>query len=117
MGRGAAIVTNANLASLLIDHPFLDDEPLLHSPVESFTAGEARMEAFVIVERLREAGVERGHAVAVQMANSPHVITTMIGVWLAGAVFVPVNPRAPEPEVLRVLEATQPFVFVRTIEG
>jgi acyl-CoA synthetase (AMP-forming)/AMP-acid ligase II len=110
-------VTTASLASLLIHHPFLDDEPLLHSPDESFTAGEARMEAFVIADRLRDAGVERGHAVAVQMPNGPHVITTMIGVWLAGAVFVPVNPRAPEPEVVRVLDATQPFVFVRTIEG
>ena len=37
-----------------------------------------------------------GAAVAVALPNGPAVITTMVAVWLAGGVFVPVNPRSPE---------------------
>lgn len=104
----------ASLAALLMQHPFADDEPLLHSRDEMLTAGEARAEARAVEARLRDAGVRPGNAVAVQMPNTPHVITVMVGVWLVGGVFVPVNPRAPEPEVAAVLEATRPAAFVHT---
>ena len=102
-----------SLASLLTDHPFADAEPLLHSSTETLTAGEARREAGDVAARLRAHGVTPGHAVAVQVPDGPYAITTMFGVWLAGAVFVPVNPRAPEPEVVRVIDATRPASFVR----
>jgi long-chain acyl-CoA synthetase len=102
-----------SLSTLLMQHPFADDEPLLHARDETLTAGVARAEAQAIADRLRDAGVRDGHAVGVKMANGPHVITTMVGVWLAGGVFVPVNPRAPEPEVERVVDATRPLLLVR----
>jgi acyl-CoA synthetase (AMP-forming)/AMP-acid ligase II len=117
MGRRAPVVTEpAALARLLIDHPFAADEPLLHSRDETLTAGDARAEAAAIAASLRDAGVAPGHGVAVQMPNGPHVITAMVGVWLAGGVFVPVNPRAPEPEVARVLDATRPAAVMRGID-
>lgn len=103
----------ASLVSLLIEHPFTDSEPLLHSRDETLTAGGARAEARRVSVRLRHAGLHPGQAVAVQMPNGPHVITTMVGVWLAGGVFVPVNPRAPEAEVTAVLDATRPALLVR----
>ncbi len=106
-----------SLASLLIEHPFADDEPLLHSEHETLTAGAARAEARAVAEELRSAGVEPGNAVAVQIPNGLRVVTTMFGIWLAQAVFVPVNPRAPEPEVARVLDAVAPAALVRdTVE-
>jgi long-chain acyl-CoA synthetase len=104
---------SGSLADLLVDHPFTDDEPLLHSRDEMLTAGQARAEARSIAAALRDAGVQPGHGVAVQMPNGPHVITTMMGIWLAGAVFVPINPRAPEPEVARVLDAIRPALLLR----
>ena len=36
----------------------------------------------------------------------------MTAVWLAGGVFVPVNPRYPEAEVARVIDATDPAAIV-----
>jgi long-chain acyl-CoA synthetase len=107
------VTTPESLSALLMQHPFSDDEPLLRSRDETVSAGVARAEAEAIAERLRDAGVRDGHAVGVKMANGPHVITTMVGVWLAGGVFVPVNPRAPEPEVTRVVDATRPLLLVR----
>jgi acyl-CoA synthetase (AMP-forming)/AMP-acid ligase II len=104
----------SNLASLLVDHPFADEDALLHSVDESVTAGEARRAAREIADRLRASGVTPGHAVAVQLPNSPAVVTTMAGIWLAGGVFVPVNPRHPAAEVDRVLELTEPAAIIRT---
>jgi acyl-coenzyme A synthetase/AMP-(fatty) acid ligase len=50
--------------------------------------------------------------VAVQLPNGPDAITAMFGVWLVGAVFVPVNPRSPAHEVQNILEATRPAVVL-----
>lgn len=100
------------LAALLFDHPYAAGDPLLHAPQETVTAGEARARARAVAEKLRVAGVEPGRAVAVQLPNGPGAIVAMFGVWLAGAVFVPVNPRSPERERRAVLEATRPAALL-----
>lgn len=97
------------LASLLLEHPFGDDEGLLHTVDRTVTAGEARTAARAVAERLGELD---GRAVAVQLPNGPELVSTMVGVWLAGGVYVPVNPRLPEPEVSQVLAATAPAALV-----
>jgi acyl-CoA synthetase (AMP-forming)/AMP-acid ligase II len=104
MGRVGAVTTN--LASLLMDHPFADDEDLLHTLDRSVTAGEARAEARAVAADIAAAGVAPGQAVALQLPNSTGAVTAMFGIWLAGCVFVPVNPRSPSQEVARVLEVT-----------
>lgn len=101
-----------SLASLLLEHPFADDELLLHSVTTSMSAGEARAEARAVAEQLRAAGVRRGEAVAVQLPDEPRTATTMFGVWIAGGVFVPVNGRSPDAEVARILESVRPVSFL-----
>jgi long-chain acyl-CoA synthetase len=105
-----------SLAALLFEHPNADGEPLLHSAGLTMTAGVARARAAAMAESLRDAGVEPGAAVAVQLPNGPDAITAMFGVWQAGAVFVPVNPRSPEIERRHVLESTRPAALV-TVDG
>ncbi len=105
-------VSAVTLAALLVDHPFADNEPLLHAPEESMTAGAARAAARELASALVEAGVEPGQAVAVQLPNGPGAITAMFGVWLAGGVFVPVNARSPERERSGALDATRPAAIV-----
>ncbi len=102
-----------SLADLLVSHPFGDDEPLLHTLERAVTAGEARRAAAASAAQLRDAGVEPGQPVAVQLPNGPEMVTMMFGVWLAGGVFVPVNWRAPEPEVERALGTVGPAALVR----
>jgi len=102
-----------SLAELLVSHPFDDDLPLLHTIDRAVTAGEARRAAATAAKNLRDAGVEPGQPVAVQLPNGPEMVTTMFGVWLAGAVFVPVNSRAPEPEVERALVTVSAAALVR----
>jgi acyl-coenzyme A synthetase/AMP-(fatty) acid ligase len=97
-----------NLADLLLEHPFADDEPLLHEPGRSFTAGEARALVRQGADRLRAQGLLPGRAVALTMPNSLDAVVGMFAVWAAGGVFVPVNPRYPEAEVDRVIATTRP---------
>jgi len=100
------------LADLLRDHPFADDEGLLHTSRESWTAGEARAAAERCADSLRVAGVRPGNAVAVQLPNGPQLVAAIFGVWQAGGVFVPVNPRHPEHEVQRIVAETAPAAVV-----
>jgi len=101
-----------SLARLLLEHPASDDDPLLHSVTETLSAGAARAGARDVAAALRDAGVAPGRAVAVQLPNGPDAITAMFGVWIAGAVFVPVNPRSPEAERANVLDATRPAALL-----
>ncbi len=98
-----------SLARLLVEHPFADDEGLLHTADRTVTAGEAKAAARRVAEQLGNVG---GRAVAVQLPNGPDLVSTMVGVWLAGGVYVPVNPRHPEAEVAAVLDVTAPAALV-----
>jgi acyl-CoA synthetase (AMP-forming)/AMP-acid ligase II len=102
-----------NLAELLLEHPFPDTEPLLHTVDTTVTAGEARQAARRVADEL---GDLAGTAVAVQLPNGSALVSAMVGVWLAGGVYVPVNPRLPEPELADVLRATAPAAVI-TEEG
>ena len=102
-----------NLASLLLEHPFADDVPLLHTIARSVTAGEARTAAQDVADAL---GPLRGTGVAVQLPNGPDLVSTIAGVWLAGGVHIPVNPRHPDREVEAVLRATRPAALI-TADG
>jgi acyl-CoA synthetase (AMP-forming)/AMP-acid ligase II len=101
-----------NLASLLIDHPFASEQPLLHTIDRTVTAGAARAQARAVAGELSAIGVQPGQSVAVQLPNGPEVVTAMVGIWLAGAVFVPVNPRLPEAEMDDVLRPTAPAATI-----
>jgi long-chain acyl-CoA synthetase len=50
------------------------------------------------------------------MANGPDAITAMFAVWEAGAVFVPLNVRAPQSEIDHQLGAIRPSAIV-TADG
>jgi long-chain acyl-CoA synthetase len=102
-----------NLADLLFEHPFDDDRALLCTIDSEITAGQARSAAKATAAALVAAGVTPGDAVAVQLRNGPEIVTTMMGIWLADAVFVPINARAPQSEVAAVIESTRPRAIVR----
>jgi long-chain acyl-CoA synthetase len=101
-----------SLADLLTAHPFADGEDLINTAERAVTAGTARAEAAQMGERLRLAGVEPGQAVVVRLPNGPEFVFAMFGVWLAGAVFVPANPRQPETELEHVISSSSPAAVI-----
>ncbi|MBI5378730.1 MAG: long-chain fatty acid--CoA ligase [Nitrospirae bacterium] len=76
---------------------FLDHETLVER--ESLTYAELFARAKSLAVGLRRLGISRGERVAVCLPNSPELITTFYGAWLAGAVVVPLNPLAKEREL------------------
>ena len=92
-----------NLASLLVEHPFADEQPLLFGPSRSWTAGEVRVEVARVVDELTSAGVAPGAPVAVR-ADGCAMVIAMAAIWQCGAVFVPVNERLPAAAVGALLD-------------
>jgi long-chain acyl-CoA synthetase len=103
-----------SLASLLFDHPFGPDEPLLFGSDRVLTVAEAQEQAETVAGALQVEGLRPGEAVAAQLPDRVDLVTTMFGVWRAGGVLVPVNLRYPPPEVGRVISATAPRLHVTT---
>lgn len=90
------------------------DEVLVHMGEESWTRAEVRAEAEGVAARLSAAGVEAGQAVAVQLPDGVDLVATLFGVWWAGAVHVPMNPRSTADEVEHVLASVEPAAIVTT---
>jgi long-chain acyl-CoA synthetase len=97
------VTTPPRLEHLLLDHPAADDDALVHTLTASVTKRDVVTRAQRLAANLRAAAVSPGTPVAVQMPNSPDLVAAMFGVWIAGAVFVPVNHRAPDAEVAKVV--------------
>jgi long-chain acyl-CoA synthetase len=110
--NGSVDAASTNLAELLIDHPFADEQLLLHGSGQALTAGVARARARALVADLRAAGVGAGHGVGLRLANGPDYVVAMMAIWLADAVLIPINDRLPENGLQALLEATSPAVLV-----
>jgi acyl-CoA synthetase (AMP-forming)/AMP-acid ligase II len=90
------------------------DDALVHLGERSWTRGEVRDRAEDVAAVLTAAGVETGAAVGVMLGNGVDVIATLFGVWRAGGVYVPLNPRLTDDEVAHVLDSVEPVVVVTT---
>ena len=101
----AGRVDRADLADLLLRHPFADEQPLLHDANHSWTAGEARLAVLDGAADLEAAGVAEGRPVAVRSTGVPALLA-MAAVWHHGAVSVPINDRLPPDAVEQILVET-----------
>jgi long-chain acyl-CoA synthetase len=81
------------------------DDALVHAGEQRVTRTELTGTADRLAGGLRDAGVAPGAAVAVMLGNTPAAVAALFGVWRAGAVHVPLNPRLTGPEVRRILDA------------
>ena len=84
-----------SLLRLLIEHPFADGEPLVHTLEGSLTKAEvvARVEA-----QAAQFHDQAGQAAPI-VADGVDALIAMFACWRAGAVFVPVNPRQPRAAI------------------
>jgi amino acid adenylation domain-containing protein len=68
------------------------------------TYAELRRQAFGVAERLAHAGVAKGDAVLVAAGRTREAVAAILGVALAGAVYVPLGPDEPAPRVSAIVE-------------
>ena len=65
---------------------------------------ELRRQAYSVAGRLAGAGVARGDAVIVAAGRTREAVAAIVGVALAGAAYVPLDPREPAPRVDAIVE-------------
>jgi amino acid adenylation domain-containing protein len=69
---------------------------------------ELETRANEIATRLISSGADKESLVAVRLENSLHVIPTMIGIWKAGCIFVPLDQNNPERRLTAMLSLVKP---------
>ncbi|MYR07118.1 amino acid adenylation domain-containing protein [Gordonia sp. SID5947] len=70
----------------------------------SLTYGDLAREAFAVAGALRRAGVLTGDAVAVQLPKGPDQVIATLGVFAAGAVWVPIGHDQPASRRATIVE-------------
>jgi acyl-CoA synthetase (AMP-forming)/AMP-acid ligase II len=104
-------VTEASLASLLLDAPDLPDELVFYEG-EWVGSAALRDAAIDLAEALRRAGVAPGAVVASLVPTSPAAVAAMFGVWGARAALLPLNPRLTSVERDTALAEVRPAAVV-----
>ena len=84
----------------------------VYTATEEITRAELRARAEASGPVLRDAGLQPGQAVGVMLPNGPDVVAALFGVWYAGGVYVPLNPRLSDDEVAHVLAADRPAAII-----
>ncbi|MEU5539086.1 AMP-binding protein [Streptomyces sp. NPDC020362] len=73
---------------------------------------DAALRADAVAHLLREHGVRAGQRVALLAPASAETIVAMLGVWLAGAAFVPVDPAWPRQRIETILREADPVLLL-----
>jgi len=95
------------LARLLLDERAgAPDDAVITVSSMSVTRAQARDAAIEIAAALHDIGIGPGDAVATILPSTPAAVVALFGIWGAGAVAVPVNPRLAGAEIARLLETT-----------
>ena len=102
------------LAELLFGDGLDADAPAVHDGPGPRRSAPPRARADEVAEALRAAGAGDGRAVVVMLPNRADLVAALFGVWRAGGVYVPLNPRLTEREVAHVLESVRPAAVVTT---
>ena len=72
---------------------------------ERLSYAEVRTRAQALAVRLRAAGVEPGTMVGLLFERSAEALIALLGIWTAGAAYVPVSPEAPDARIAAQLGA------------
>jgi len=103
----------SGLAALLTESDASPDAPLVYWRDRTYSRGEVAAAAEQLTRQLRRAGVADGNAVSALVPSEPIGVVMLFGIWGAGAVCAPLNPRLPEPELERLIEDVRPAAVVR----
>jgi acyl-CoA synthetase (AMP-forming)/AMP-acid ligase II len=108
MGSGGAAPEKLVRLDRLLDE--LPEGPAVYAGDEVLTRDDLCARADAVATALKE--IASGSPVAVKLLNGADLIATLFGVWKAGAVYVPVNPRLTPTEIDRIVEAVRPAAFI-----
>jgi acyl-CoA synthetase (AMP-forming)/AMP-acid ligase II len=84
----------------------------VYTTTEEVTRAELRARAEALTTLLRERGLRPGQAVGVMLPNGPDIVAALFGIWFAGGVYVPLNPRLSADELAHVIAEDRPAAIV-----
>ncbi len=101
-----------NLADVL--DPRDDDATTVavYTTTDEVTRADLRARAEALSALLRDRGLRPGQAVGVMLPNGPDIVAALFGIWFAGGVYVPLNPRLSADELAHVIEADRPAAIL-----
>lgn len=65
---------------------------------------------------LREQGCGKGDIVAVLLGRSPNLIASLLGIWRAGAAYLPIDPQHPTARIKSILDDAHPTIVITSSE-
>ncbi|WP_405704109.1 non-ribosomal peptide synthetase [Streptomyces sp. NBC_00069] len=80
------------------------DRTAVVAGAESLTYREFWQAAQAVAARLHAAGIGRGHRVGVLTGKTVHAVSAITGTLLAGAAYVPLDPRSPAARLAEILD-------------
>jgi long-chain acyl-CoA synthetase len=89
---------------------YLDHDTLAERETLTYTALATRARA--LARGLQRLGLGRGARVALCLPNSPALVISFYGCWLAGATVVPINPAATGAELRRQLDDVEASLLI-----
>ena len=102
----------SGLAAFLFDHPAGPDDVIAYWYDGQMTRAEMQHAAVRVADTLRECGVAERQPVGHIVESGATALSVMFGVWLAGAVYVPINGRLTETEITAQIAVSQPAAVV-----
>ncbi|GAB2813217.1 non-ribosomal peptide synthetase [Lentzea nigeriaca] len=80
------------------------------------TASQVLQRANEIATSLANKGVRRGDVVGVLLPRSAHVVEALLGVWLAGAAYLPLDPAFPEQRLRAMVADSHARLVIHTTD-
>ena len=87
-------------------------QPALRCGESVVSYRDAAQGADAVAHLLREHGVRAGQRVALFVPASAETVVAMLGVWLAGAAFVPLDPTWPQQRIETILREADPALLL-----
>ena len=100
------------LASFLFEHPADPGDAIAYWFDGQITLADMQQEAIRVAQALGECGVVDARPIAHIVESGSTALSVMFGVWLAGAVYVPINGRLTDSEISAQLTAAAPVAVV-----
>jgi crotonobetaine/carnitine-CoA ligase len=116
--RAAEPPFDAALGSLLIDAAAAEpDRILLETDAGSVTLAEMCAAARAVAAEVAARGITPGAPVATALGSGPHHVALCLGLALAGALWIPLDPAARGPSLAHALATTRPVLAYATAEA
>jgi amino acid adenylation domain-containing protein len=101
---GAIPTVPEQIADKMLNEP---DRLAVRCGTSSLTYGQLQQRALIIREQLKTAGVVPGDVVVLLTQRSTDAIASLLGVWMCGAAYVPVDASYPTERIRTMLEAAR----------